>query len=110
MVKRKIIKAVKTLEGFLKERGIDIYKIVVFGSYASGKETKESDLDIIVVSKNFEKKDIFERVELVRGIHRELVEKYTVPMDMMYYSPTEWKNGSSLIINAAKEQGQVVYG
>ena len=32
----------------------EILKIVVFGSYAKGKETSESDLDILVVVKNKE--------------------------------------------------------
>ncbi|MCD6471787.1 nucleotidyltransferase domain-containing protein [Candidatus Aerophobetes bacterium] len=75
MVKREVVKAVKILEKLLRERGIKIYKIVVFGSYAKGKEKKESDLDIIVVSDNFEGKNIFEKVKLVSGIHRKLVEK-----------------------------------
>jgi len=75
MVKREVVKAVKILEKLLRERGIKIYKIVVFGSYAKGKEKKESDLDIIVVSENFEGKNIFEKVETVSGIHRKLVEK-----------------------------------
>ena len=110
MAERKIVKAVKILEKLFQKRGIEIYKIVVFGSYAKGKEKKESDLDIIVVSENFEGKDIFEKVKLVSGIHRELVEKIIMPVDIMYYSPTEWEKGSSLIINAAREEGEVVYG
>ncbi|MEA1964623.1 MAG: nucleotidyltransferase domain-containing protein [Candidatus Aerophobetes bacterium] len=109
MVKRKIVKAVEILEKLFQKRGIEIYKIVIFGSYAKGEEKKESDLDIIVVSENFEDKDIFEKVEIVSGIHRELVEKITIPVDIMYYSPTEWEKGSSLIINAAREEGKVVY-
>ena len=110
MVERKIVKAAKILEKLLQERGIEIYKIVVFGSYAKEKGGKESDLDIIVVSENFEGKDIFERVKLASGIHRELVEKIAMPVDVMYYSPIEWERGSSLIINAAREEGEVVYG
>ncbi|MQY69369.1 MAG: hypothetical protein GH145_00695 [Firmicutes bacterium] len=110
MVERKIVKAAKILEKLLQERGIEIYKIIVFGSYARGKGGKESDLDIIVVSENFESKDIFERVKLVSGIHRELVEKAAMPVDIMYYSLIEWEKGGSLIINVAREEGEVVYG
>ena len=105
MVERKIVKAAKILEKLLQERGIEIYKIIVFGSYARGKGGKESDLDIIV-----ESKDIFERVKLVSGIHRELVEKAAMPVDIMYYSLIEWEKGGSLIINVAREEGEVVYG
>jgi len=48
-------------------------------------------------------------VKLVSGIHRELVEKIIMPVDIMYYSPEEWEKGNSLIINAAREEGEVVY-
>ena len=109
MVKREIVKTTEFLKKLLKDRNIKVHKIVVFGSYAKGKQTEESDIDIIVISENFEGKDIFERVELVQGIHRKLVEKTMVPFDMMYYSPSEWEQGNSLIINAAKEEGEVVF-
>jgi len=110
MVKREIIKVKKILIELLEERGINTKKIVVFGSYAKGEEKKDSDIDIIIVSKDFRNKNIFERVEITRGIHRKLVEEVMKPFDVIYYSDEEWERGHSLIINAAKEDGEVVYG
>lgn len=110
MVKREIIKIKIKLKTLLQERGIGIEKIVVFGSYAKGKEKEYSDIDIIIVSKDFREKDIFQRVELTRGIHRKLIDEIMKPFDIMYYSDEEWKNGNSLIINSAKENGVVIYG
>ena len=110
MVKREIIKIKKILKTLLKERGIDVEKIVVFGSYAKSKEKKDSDIDIMIVSKDFRNKDIFQRVELTRGIHRRLIDEIMKPFDIMYYSDEEWVAGNSLIINAAKEEGIVIYG
>jgi len=108
MAKRKNIKVINILKELVKQRGMDIDKIVVFGSYARGEEKKGSDIDIIIVSRDFEGKDIFDRVEIASGLHRELVEKTMMPADIMYYSPTEWEQGNSLIINQAKEEG-IVY-
>ena len=108
MAKRKNIKAVNILKELVKQRGMALDKIVVFGSYARGEEKKGSDIDIIIVSRDFEGKDIFDRVEIASGLHRELVEKTMMPADIMYYSPTEWEQGNSLIINQAKEEG-IVY-
>ena len=105
MAKRKYIKAIRTLRNLIKQRGLDINRIIVFGSYARGEEKKGSDIDIIIVSRDFEGKDIFDRVEIASGLHRELVEKTMMPADIMYYSPTEWEQGNSLIINQAKEEG-----
>jgi predicted nucleotidyltransferase len=108
MAKRKFIRTISILKDLTRQKGVDVDKIVVFGSYARGEEKKGSDIDIIIVSRNFEGKDIFERVEIASGLHRELVEKTMMPADIMYYSPTEWGKGNSLIINQAKEEG-IVY-
>ncbi|OHB84423.1 MAG: hypothetical protein A3J73_00940 [Planctomycetes bacterium RIFCSPHIGHO2_02_FULL_38_41] len=70
---------------------------------------EDSDIDIIIVSKDFKNKSIFERVELTTGIGRELVKKTMEPFAIMYYSDEEWNKGASLIINTAKEDGVVIY-
>ncbi len=75
----------KILAELLKQRGISIYKIVIFGSYAKGTQRENSDIDIIVVSRDFRDKSIFERVELTKGIGRELVKRTKKPLDIMYY-------------------------
>lgn len=107
---KKEIKAIgKTLYGLLHLKGITIKNIILFGSYAKGRARVGSDLDIIVVSKDFRGKDIFEKVELVSGIHREFVKKIKRPVDIVYYSDIEWNKGHSLIINAAKKEGKSIY-
>jgi len=110
MVKKTAIKLGKTLQQLLRQRGIIVKKIIVFGSYARGKERKDSDIDIIIVSPDFRNKNIFEKVELTSGIHRELVKKTNKPVDIMYYSDIEWGKSYSLVINAAKREGVVIYG
>lgn len=108
MFKKELLE--KFLLGLLEKKGIRVNKIIVFGSHAKGKVKEESDIDIIIVSKDFRDKDIFERVKLTRGVNRGLVKKFMKPFDLIYYSDEEWENGNSLIINAAKEEGEVVYG
>jgi len=110
MAKREIIKIKKVLIELLKEIGISVEKMIIFGSYAKGKEKEDSDIDIIVVSKDFRNKDIFEVVYLTKDIHWKLVEYVMKPFDIMYYSDEEWEKGDSLIINAAKKEGDVIYG
>ncbi|MFW6138679.1 MAG: nucleotidyltransferase domain-containing protein [Spirochaetota bacterium] len=100
----------KFIKKMLEQRGISVYKIVFFGSFAKGQEKEESDIDIIIVSKDFRSKSIFEIVEETAGINRELVKKTGKPFDIMYYSDLEWKKSSSPIINAAKKEGEAAYG
>lgn len=108
MVKREELEQI--LLELLKKKRISVDKIVVFGSYVKDKIRPDSDMDIIIVSKDFRNKDIFERVVLTRGIHREMVQRFRIPFDIMYYSDEEWERGYSLIINTAKETGEIIYG
>ena len=39
--------------GLLKQQGIIISKIILFGSYAKGKAGPDSDIDVVVVSNQF---------------------------------------------------------
>ena len=104
------VKINKELIQLLEERGINVDKIVIFGSYARGTEKVDSDIDLIIVSRNFRKKSIFERVELTTGIGRNLVKTFKKPFDLMFYSDLEWKDGRSTVIDAAKREGNILHG
>jgi predicted nucleotidyltransferase len=95
----------KTLKDLLQERGINPFKIVVFGSYARGTEREDSDIDIVVVSKDFRNKSIFERVSLTTGIGRQMVHQFKKPIDLLFYSDKEWEEGNSLVLNTARLEG-----
>lgn len=48
----------------LQTSGIDVDKIILYGSHATGKATKESDIDLCVVSSVFKKNpdDYFRKI------------------------------------------------
>ncbi|MFW0860170.1 MAG: nucleotidyltransferase domain-containing protein [Dehalococcoidia bacterium] len=106
--KRSVKELTDILRELVERKGIDLERIVVFGSRAKGIYREDSDIDIIVVSKAFENKDIFERVGMTSGIHRELVRKIMMPVDIVYLSVSEWESGDSLIVHYAKE-GEEAY-
>ncbi|HGJ65440.1 TPA: nucleotidyltransferase domain-containing protein [bacterium] len=112
MPETKIIKSEisNILKELLQEKGINVQKIIIFGSYAKGTQREDSDIDVIIVSKDFKDKSIFERVEQTTGIGRELVRKIKKPFDLLFYSDDEWNGSRSLMINMAKESGEVIYG
>jgi len=105
VVKRKQIEVVRNLKELLNGNGIRPDKIIIFGSQIRPGAAKDSDIDIIVLSEDFEGKGIFERVKMSSGVHNKLVQKLFIPVDLMYYSLSEWKKGASLIIEAAKKEG-----
>ena len=83
-------------------------KIILFGSYAKGDFTKDSDLDFLVI-----KKDTLPLIgrERARGL-RKLIKK-RVAADFLIYRPEEFnrrlKMGDPFLKLIAKE-GKVLYG
>jgi predicted nucleotidyltransferase len=100
----------EVIKPLLDRRGLNISKIVLFGSYARQTETDDSDIDLIIVSRDFRGKSVFERVELTTGIGRTLVKIFKKPFDLMFYSDIEWDRSRSIVINAAGNEGKVLHG
>jgi uncharacterized protein len=91
---------------FLTPVAVD--KVILFGSYAYGEPSEESDIDIVVVSKDFEGKNIFQRVELVKEVEVATIKRYRAPLDIVTLTPEESENEASLISAYAKN-GKVLY-
>lgn len=85
-LKKKIKKIV--LEEF-KIKGLKLDKIVLFGSYAKGNHHRESDIDLLIVSRDFRGKRLIEKVELASGLNWQLVHQTKMPFDLLYYSDLE---------------------
>lgn len=106
MAEDAIIIASRLLRSTFKQRKLKLNKLVLFGSYAARKNKRFSDIDLIVVSKDFRKKSYNQRVKLMKGLNRSLVNALNKPVDVFYYSDEEWSRGESLIISEAKANGK----
>jgi len=92
----------------------DPYKIILFGSCATGKSNENSDIDLLVildnnhVSKTYEErlnKKIYIR-NLVLDINRK------IPLDILVYSKEEFKiikNHGNYFIDEIEKTGKVIY-
>lgn len=107
MADRKIREVADSIKNFLKDRNIRTEKIIVFGSYIKGDYNKDSDIDIAIISKDFDNKDIFEKADMIKGLKWFLVEKFTLPFDIIPLSIKEWQEGSSLAVEFIRE-GKVI--
>jgi uncharacterized protein len=79
--------SIKLIEKFVEKLSKDfsVQRIVFFGSRASGGARRDSDIDLIVVSDDFENMDFFERVS---GMY-----KYwdgLMPVDFLCYTEKEF--------------------
>lgn len=83
-----------------------IQKIYLFGSYAYGNPTKDSDLDVCVVLDNVE-----ERLKIVIDIQRALLHNKIFECDLLVYKQEQFyrsKNPMS-IEHTIMEKGEIIY-
>ncbi len=69
MVTREI--AIKTAESFVKDcsaTGLNFYKVLLFGSMATGHAHEDSDIDLLLVSDKFDD-NIFDNLKLYSRIN-----------------------------------------
>ena len=93
----------KKLEAFKKavEKDFPIERLILFGSQATGKATKDSDIDLVIVSQKFLKLDFIER-----GVKMYDYWDLSYPMDFLCYTPEEFKeleHKPSIISEALRE-------
>lgn len=85
---------------------VDPEKIILFGSYAYGKPTDKSDLDILVIMNSG-----LPRYRRSRSIYRCLA-GLLIPKDVLVYTPEEieeWSEVPQAFITTAIRKGKVIY-
>lgn len=81
-------------------------KIVLFGSYARGTATEDSDLDLLVI-----KESPLPRYKRGQEIRKHL-RRLKVPIDLVVYTKEEierWQNVKTAFITTALKTGVVLY-
>jgi len=106
--KRRIDKIIRFLTSKLIEDGINVHKVVLFGSQLYGKPKKDSDIDIAVVSNDFKNKDVFELGPMTGNAVRATMKKFDIPIDLIKLTVDEYENETRMIASYVKE-GKVVY-
>lgn len=76
--------------------------LVLFGSRARGTGRSDSDVDIAIVSPDFEGMSFVERQSLVRPLVREALG--VVPLDAVCYTPEEFEEGKEGFLPAIIER------
>ncbi len=83
---KKINSIVKRYREFLEKSGIRVKKIILYGSYASGKPKEWSDIDLVVISNDFEKMDLWERLVVLGRVTTKVME----PLEVLGYTEEEY--------------------
>ena len=84
-------KQIEALSGTITKK-FRVKKILLFGSYAFGKPQPESDLDLCLITDLGNRR----KIDFIREIRREILEKFQFPIDIILYDNTEFDQRSSL--------------
>ena len=95
--------------------GLNVYKIILFGSYAKGTATEDSDIDLVVILDSHEMSQLFkDRLARRRPVSRALLEiNRQYSMDIIVYTKAEFnylKNRKDFFVQEIEETGKVLYG
>jgi len=80
--------------------------IILFGSYASGNATKDSDIDLLIIEDNFKSK--FEEKNKIRKALKDI----KIPKDILLVDKAKfdfYKNEPCSVYREANEKGEVLW-
>jgi len=99
-------KAINEVIYFFKESlikyGIHVDSIALFGSALNGNMDNDSDIDLIIISKDFINLDLFDRAKLTMKPETETLRKFKIPMDVINLSPDEYNDSNMKFFNKCK--------
>ena len=99
----KTVRLVKEYIGELERNKIPIEKAILFGSYAKGHATTESDIDIALVSEVFSG-DRFEDRRKIIPLRRKIDNR----IEPLPFKPEDFENGG-ILVEEIKKTGIVVF-
>ena len=87
-----IKKIVDQYRAVLEKFGIHAERVVLYGSFAQGKDRADSDIDLVVISQDFKGLNLRERLEILGKAAARVMK----PIEARGYTPQEMKKTSSL--------------
>ncbi|MBN1293683.1 MAG: nucleotidyltransferase domain-containing protein [Candidatus Latescibacteria bacterium] len=103
MDKNTILNILSRFRSVLETNGVTVNRMILFGSYANGTFKEGSDIDVVVVSENFEGKNFWKRTNILSDAIYEIFE----PIEVVAMTPEEWERGNSDIRDFAREGEEV---
>lgn len=107
MDRKQIETVVKTYLAALSKK-IKVERVILFGSAAAGKLSRDSDIDLLVLSSSFAKMKTDRRFDLLYTSRTDPLTQET-PMDIFGLTPQEYRQASSLsIVGEIKQTGKEI--
>lgn len=107
-IPKKDIKVINHYIDLLQNK-IKVSGVLLFGSYAWGEPSKHSDIDLAIISPDFDKKEFSNRFQWLSRMRDDFT--YQTAMDIVGYTPKEFAHieEHSAIMDRAKKYGRWIY-
>ncbi len=102
-IKNSIVNYVKILES----QGVHVEKVILFGSYASGTHREDSDVDLVIISRDLSRFSPPERLSFLSRATLNI----PAPLEVLGYTPEEvkGKEGKSIFWDEICRNSVVAY-
>jgi predicted nucleotidyltransferase len=90
MVEETIVKIVRKFIYALKRTGIQVDKVILYGSYKDGRQRKDSDIDVAIISREFGIDPVEEGMNLFRIAGKVDSRIEPVPISIDSYQNDTW--------------------
>ena len=101
MARREVIALLRKYLLLLKSEGISVNKAFLFGSYLNETASDQSDIDIMIVSDNYDEND-----DLIIGKVWKLTRRINTKIEPFFIGSKKFnEDSSSPLINMIKRQG-----
>jgi predicted nucleotidyltransferase len=104
MDKKSVLEIVHRFRKAVESRNVTIKQIILFGSFKDGNFREDSDIDLVVISDDFDGMDYWQRIDLLSEAIYEVFE----PIEAVAMTSPEWYRGESSVVEYARN-GEVVY-
>ncbi|MDR0812353.1 MAG: nucleotidyltransferase domain-containing protein [Paludibacter sp.] len=91
-----VLNVIRELHLALQKYGLKDNRIALFGSFAKGNFHENSDIDMIVISSDFEGKNLLERIDMTAKAKIDVKRKFVIPMDILLKTPKEYDNSKQI--------------
>ncbi|MBU1055677.1 MAG: nucleotidyltransferase domain-containing protein [Proteobacteria bacterium] len=100
---KKEIDSINKYKKLLKQKGIKVSKVILFGSHAKGTANLESDLDLAVISSQFGQDNLKEMMLL-----RKLALEIDSHIEPLPFSPQDLDDRYSTLVQEIKKYGVTI--
>ena len=104
MDKKDVLRIAREFKKSLAKQGVANAQIILFGSYAQGNHREDSDIDLVVISENFQGKDYWDRIDILSQAIAEIWQ----PIEAVAFTPQEWEQGDSIFVHYVRKGAVVI--